>query len=350
MNAGGFVTVVDPAGPPVGSAAHKLKTIAGVQPGDHLVVNDTTHVQFVVHVTVPYVADLSVNEYKVTSPCGSGTAAQPGAPASPIVDVLLTDCPATTDLLVTVHDTNLAVMKFAYAPSIAVTSQANIDLSSSTYSNPNSRVYQIHNVPADAPHGPIVSDAPLAAGGPMQVSPTVVTTGTGTDTGSTIIPMISGLSYLTRVDLVSTTYTDDTYVFLDNGPFSDTYDTDLASRLIGWVPSPAAYDATAHTASWTEVAAGGAPDASRLELDAMRSTLGWKWELFAAHTANTFAMPTLVDDAATYNVAAADLQTLALTLAKIPGGYAAVRQNIFATDIRTAVAGQMTLLTVEMPQ
>lgn len=113
-------------------------------------------------------------------------------------------------------------------------------------------------------------------------------------------------------------------------------------------------DSTAHTLGWTESATGVTPDFAIASFQAGRErvppmlNLQWEWNVVAPYGGASIPMPTLPTDIADFAVTASDFTDInGVALGKVPGGYDAVRANLFNVDgiesFATSATGSMTV-------
>src|SRR6185503_17954511 len=115
---------------------------------------------------------------------------------------------------------------------------------------------------------------------------------------------------------------------LEWGPAGTAYTLDAASLFLGDFGGVAALDAANHKITWTTTG-GVQPDfvkvTARLQRDLMTSTATWQWSI-SGPAGSEIAFPVL-PDASPYNPMAGDFGDYDVTLAKVPGGYDAVRNK-----------------------
>jgi hypothetical protein len=341
MAAGGSVTALDPyAGPlppqtAIAGGSHSLYTFVGVKPGDNLVLaNPGEHPGIDVTVTVPIDPAAGVASYEVHTPCGGGnTLTDPGSGASPSGLVGIgPDCGATTDFLIVTRDDNFQVLDYAYVPDQAISEGATIDLTAATYAAGSTREYSYTNVPATF-GSPSFTDAILTPQGDMLAQfnyaspdePTpVVTAGIGT--------------HLSVTDIFGASAGN--HHIADWGPYTDTYTADLGARTLHDLNGFPHLDPTTHEISLDESAGGAEPDLMLAGIYTYREAdnTDWYWQIAAPH-ATTLAMPALPTDLYDFTIAPTDtFDANQLMLAKVPGGYDAVRAYVFALTGPTSVA------------
>jgi len=138
VEAGGFVTVIEPTRPAQGIAPFTgLSTFAGVQPGDHLYVNVSIDrappASKNATITVKMPNEQLGYTYQLQSTCGGGEIGRGNAPArgrgatsravavEPVSNTItLTDCNGKADLLVVGSDSDHIIHSWAYKADVAI--------------------------------------------------------------------------------------------------------------------------------------------------------------------------------------------------------------------------------------
>lgn len=345
MDAGGYVTAVDGLSLPSGAASHRVTTFAGVKPGDNLVLKDTTYTSTMMTFTLPTQPESNVGHYEIRTTCGTTSLQSGGSGSTPMGPIYLNSCGATTDLLVVKYDINSAVMGFIYQPNLVVTDQGTIDLSAATYSAATNRMYTFTNKPAA--FAPITVRQHVASTKGRLV--TIEATTSGVPAVATLaIPAIANGISIVEGSVFS--QSGSTHQSFDWGPLTTTaYSTDIGARLLVDITGPV-YDVATRKLTWDTVIAGVAPDFAITELRGTRTTASndnrfMTWELVAPYAAGTVTYPTLPVGTYDFNWDDDDApQVDRMQLAKVPGGYDAIRANTFTllpsqNDSSTAIIG-----------
>lgn len=348
MPNGGFVTALDPTGALGGGTFHVVYTFAGVKSGDHLFIKDDFSSSVDVTVTAPVDGTSGVTSYLFSTPCDNTTIVAPGSAAQPQATLSLDGpCATTSDFLVASLDDVGQVINWFYVPNKAVT--AAVDLTASTYAAATAKSYTFNNASV---FGSFNIDQ-------LFVSPrgrVVTLPGGAFGKGSPFTGTINATPFTAALDVVDASASAGAteHHLLDWGPFSSTYTTDVGARLLPEFDLPA-IDITAHAVGWTESAPGVTPDFALAVLSAQRTGLGFVWNIAAPYSGATIAMPTLPTDVADFTITETDsTEFFGVALGKVPGGYDAVRANVFNANGPEAFAvgasGSMTIEVWNMPR
>jgi hypothetical protein len=142
------------------------------------------------------------------------------------------------------------------------------------------------------------------------------------------------------------------HYFIDWGPYTDTYTTDVGARLLPDLLGPPAIDQPTEQIRLMEDVGGVAPDALYATVFISRPSLdqAWNWNIAAPHGLAT-TIPTIPTDVFDPNIQADDFYDVnQLVLLKVPGGYDAIRpyllMNYGTVDYTATAAGQVTTETV----
>jgi hypothetical protein len=328
MQPGGYVTAISPYTPPsVANSNEQLSTFVGVKPGDHLVLalpgtNNVT----MVDVTAPVDQNASASLYDVYTPCGSTELSNPGSGASPTGTLYLSDCGATTDFLVVALDSSGNALDFVFTQNVAIAAQQTVDLTAGTYTAATTRTASYNNAPNASLS---YSDTLLDVASPMYSRGGFI--GAAAVGTSYPMPAFTGAN-----DLMVTQFTgtQDYEYFVDWGPYTATFSTDLGPRLLPDFQSSPTFDPATHTLSFTEAATGATPDFAYGSVSAFRTdtagTHSWTWRIAAPH-ATSLVYPHLPTDVYDYNITASDQPgNYDAMIGKVPGGYDAVRPYLLS--------------------
>jgi hypothetical protein len=333
MPLGGYVTAVDPfPQTPAGVGTYvELRTFAGVHAGDDLILTldeggQTTDVT----VTTPLDATSGVASYLVLSPCDTQSVDAPTDASNPQVTLgLYGDCLTSTDIVIASLDGGGEIVHWLYATNVAQASNA-IDLSAMTLATaPTSKTYTFNNIPV-AQGGVGLTQQLASTKGVVVERGEIQLPGT-TATNTWTLPAFTG-----AIDNVMATTQMTSglgqQAFLDWGPFSATYTTDVGARLLIEPTTAASFDTTTHQVKWTPDTTGVAPDFALAFASAFRSTgsLQIDWQLSAAYASGVVQFPTLpIENGKDYNFAATDSTGVdQVILGKVPGGYDLVRERL----------------------
>lgn len=352
MPNGGFVTAVDPfASAPGGPSPeyHDLYTFAGVKPGDDLVLDASIGATTPQTFTLPIDNDAAVTSYMVSTPCGRGITDSQGSAQQPqiTIDADLA-CASMTEIVVASLDANNQVVHWFHVADQAVTGP--IDLTARTYGAPTPKSYTYNN--ASAVSGVGIQQSFLSQHGTVVTLP-----GNAFGRGSPFTGTIQTTNIAGTIDMVhsvTATSSEATHQFVDWGPFATTYSTDVAARMLPDLDG-AGLDTTTHAVRWNEAAAGVTPDFALSFLEVFRarqtpqSNLVWTWSIVAPYADAAITFPALPTDIADFTIGETDEWELrGVALGKVPGGYDAVRANLFnlrgPDSLVTSAAGSVTLV------
>jgi hypothetical protein len=337
MAAGGSVTAINPYTPPLfGGVSDEIDTFLGVKPGDqlHLALGSLS-TSITVNVTAN--VDPAAAVTSVYTPCGGVAELSQGSAAS----VSLTNCGASTDFLIVSYDQTATPLNEAFAPAVAISNGANIDLTSLaftavptrtyTYMNPGQNSYSFRDTVVDA-QGPLFGQ-------------------NGSTSSTTTGPMPT---FTNAGDVIQTTVYPggaNEEIFVDWAPYTDTYTTDAGARMLPLYATGPSIDTTTHTVSFTEQSGGVTPDFVYTVANAYRQAdaRSWVWRLASPH-ATTLTFPTLPTDVYDFNFRSTDNPgDNTLLVGKVPGGYDAVRpfllsqKGLLPQDFVVGASGSVTL-------
>ena len=336
MNAGGFVTAIDPFPPDVQTGlpqgpSHDIRTFAGVKPGDHLRIedNDGGEQSMTMTMTLPPQTNSSISFFDVTSTCGGTTLSGTGSGGSnPSGTMYFYGC-ASADILVTAMDGNANPLEYFFVANQAVTNEGALDYTAKTYSGLATRTYTLGNQPANVvdmsvkqqlatTKGPLSEFRASAAGTPAMASIS--------------FPNIANGLGIVEVDGRTNNME---HVALDWGALSTSgYTTDFGARMLHDATS-FSFDGATHAASWTQPTAGVAPDFVAVRLFGTRQSATEyryvNWQIVAPYTALSVSLPTLPAGTFDLNFTADDpVDVDDVIFGKVPGGYDALRPVFYA--------------------
>lgn len=356
MMAGGSVTVVNPF-PLKGGT--ELKTIGGVKPGDQLVLTQSLGADGVqVALTVP--DDPAATQYDVFTTCGFQQQLQPGggsgAPATGTL--LLSGCTGNlADLLVVTLDALGNPSKYLYKPGVTVTDQGTLDFRTETYAGqvPLATLTWM-NPPAGATDIRF-HDVVFTSRGPLLDTDQTTSIAAPGAVATIARPMTSvGARAVTSSHPEPTNGIGGHYV-VDWGPAEPTATFDLAGALLGTLAAVPTVDPATRRVTWT-AGAGATPDLAWATLSGFRTdgttSQSWRWEIAMPYAGASVTLPKLPADLDTYNFAAGDtIDVSSLTLAKVPGGYDAVRahllSNLSLEGLAAGASGRIVYELLERP-
>jgi hypothetical protein len=326
VEAGGSVTALDPFST-AGSVAlegNDLRTFLAVQPGDQLALTQTDAKS--VTFTLKVAAATGATVYDVLTTCGAASVVPGGGAGG---RVTLFNCHGAADIVIFANALNGVVkvpVSALFHPNVALADGGTVDLTGDTYRPLTGVTFNYLN----APNATItISHALVSAAGSL--APFVASfTGKPATLQEPAIPAATSI-----VD-TSVGLTSDHHV-VDWGPLVATNTFDLNNSLLPDLTAAPSFSAATKLVSWTEAAAGAVPDLTTTTIDVARSdgSRHWHWTVAGPYTAGALAFPVLPTDVADWAPSSADrVAVTALTNAKVPGGYAAVRAHVH--DVRGA--------------
>jgi hypothetical protein len=327
MAAGGYVTAISPYTPPAVASNAELDTFVDVKPGDQLhLAMGTTSTSITVTVTAP--ADPAATLYSAFSPCGQAGLTSAGSGAAPSGSMYLTNCGATTDFLIVSYNASNVPIDFFFVSNVAVANAQAVDLTAHTWGAVPTRTYSYNNTGTlQLQYSDTLVDvtAPIYTATGYVAAPAIAT-------GSSPMPAFTGANDLL---VAQASETRDLQSFVDWGPYTAAFTTDLAPRLLSSLTSSPTFDPTTHTLSFTEdTTTGATPDFVFGSVSAARTAdaHNWTWRIAAPH-AMSIVYPHLPTDVYDYNITAADgPSSYQLVLGKVPGGYDAVRPYMLSVQ------------------
>ena len=368
VEAGGFVTVVDPEPPPpglIGPTAH-LATFAGVQPGDHLFRDvplesaQGASVQF----TISVPNEQQGYDYTLYSTCGTASIGRGNSPARArrpargrkaaaiaaeplIANVELFGCGGRADLLVVGTDSDNFVRSWQYQANVALVTEGTVTFSS--YQSPEDQTYS-YTVLDNTSNLHVTRELRTARGTLYTIDTFASVEGSS---GSLNVSMP------TPEDAIAITTTTDELNFPSSSRptivewgLNTSYTLDIpATRLHAYDDAPV-LDIPGHAVTWIDQTAGQAPQLTITSTQNSRSDENgshtWTWDLVAPWQAGKVAYPVLPTTLFDFNPASNDEPFVQrLTTAKVPGGYDAARPRVFAGDLQGGVAGASGQILVE---
>lgn len=345
MEAGGFVTAIDPFPTriPQGVAAPRLlKTFSGVKPGDELVLHERDPNPPVVNITL--LANLEpsglAGTYLLFAPCvpfgldvtngaGSGSGSIGGA-------ISLQGCGATTDFTIVAIDNSTGEpINAVHKANLALTEGGTVDMTDVVYAAPEGATFEYTDVPGNIAMFNVANVLVSGAGPQVEVfDEALVTSGTGITTARPR-PIIPG-----SLSVVASQFfgaANGIHNIIEWKATTTAYTKSVASTFLTEYTSAPTYDLTQKEITWTVDSAGEQPDlviaAARFDRETPKA-LQWEWDIVApaAAPATSIRFPVLPAPDDDLNPAVGDLAQDVddVVLAKVPGGYDAVREVVLS--------------------
>ncbi|MGN6106147.1 MAG: hypothetical protein ACTHU0_13650, partial [Kofleriaceae bacterium] len=223
-----------------------------------------------------------------------------------------------------------------FAPGVAVAEGATIDLTSGTYKALPEAALSFAGIPSG--FATVYGYTALLTSGAGQQTLFGRNFGidvvNGTATTTVQRPDIQGARMFVQTDLFNGSY--GSHGTLEWGPVGD-YATSLDGALLPEFSDRAIYDAADHALSWTTTSASATPDLVDAVIYFTRSEplMSWRWQIVGPHTGNSVTYPVLPGEAAQFNPTDSDsVGHDMLYVAKLPGGYDAVRASYFGRELQ----------------
>lgn len=326
VEAGAYVTALDPLPIPQGVVQRDLRTFAGVKPGDQLVLRDDVE-GATVNVTVVVPIDSGAQTYTLYTNCGSYDVSGPGGSGSePGGAVSLFGCGATTDLVVETRDFSSVKQRALVKANVALVEGGTIDLSAETYAAIPDTTFAYTNVPAGLFSVSLYGQLVTTRGLLVELFENGNVSG-GASTITTKRPSVPGATAVNLSTFRSEGNTQHTVI--DWAPSAAAYALDVGAALLAGFASAPALDPAAHTIAWTLASTGAQPDFAHVTSFYTRETgglLAWRWEIVGP-SATSVTLPVLPGELAMFNPVASDTVFHEVEIAKVPGGYDAVRAH-----------------------
>jgi hypothetical protein len=363
MDAGGFVTAIDPF-PPLpdpgararsqatprpraqasGQASaiiigdNDLRTFAGVKPGDDLVLALNDRLQLALTLTIP--PDPLANDYDIATSCGRGFISTGGGSGSaadlPSGGLSLSDCGALVDFLVIARDAETDRPRSALLRrDVPVSDGGDVDLSTmGSYQALADVEFTFRNVPNSNALGFI--HTLIGPRGPFGIS-FEGSAGLASGSGSATIAEPAGAGTIGVVHS-SVVLGGSRQHIVDWGASSPAYLLDMTGQLLPDIDVPS-YDQQAKKLTWTESGAGATPDLTiaTINVSAGSETQRfWRWTVAAPYRRGELLFPTLPTDVASWTPGPDDSVNSEdqMNVRVVAGGYDAVRSR--ALNVRDA--------------
>jgi hypothetical protein len=321
VEAGSLVTVMMPSDPPLIRA---IATLGGIQPGDAIVVGSPARTPLSLTLSIP--KDPGAASYELHSSCGSSFEVADSDTGA--IELEHGNCAAPLDFLVVSLDGTGAPLRALYAPGqLPVSDQLAI---SGTYGPMRTATLAYTNVPADTarldvryrlgqPDRPVFgafASIESFPGGAATTDLTVPDASLGVVISERLHDGRSVHGVLDRIDVPSA---------------SRSVDFE-GLRLPGFA-TPPAHDRTTGRISWTPEASALAPDfAFAYVLTERDDQTVWSHTVVTPYSGSEIVVPGLPVEDFDYNPRPGDDGgPVELVIAKVPGGFEAVRERYLET-------------------
>lgn len=354
---GAFVTVRDPFTVAAGIRQDDLRTIAGVQPGDRLVLSQNFGAKPVTFMNVIADADPNGSQYSLWTNClelntkggapfgmsvGSGSLDRPQV-------TLDFQCTTTADVLIESGNGSGSSVGWVFVDNAPLTPDGTLDIATAYTASA-----QVNATFSDIP-SEITSVATstyiATTDGLLWAANNGLGLGSGSASWSFARPAPAGSTQI-WVDSMFGGASYGEQQVVDWKPIADPPTFSFANTLLRSFTDGPQFDIASHTVTWSETATGVAPDVAIIEMNAYRDVpnpLAWKWTIAAVPTGASVVYPVLPPDLAGYNAIAGDIPSVfSLKTAKVPGGYNAIRPVALSYDNAVSlVAGATGRIVVQ---
>lgn len=328
MDAGGFVTLVNPYLLAGFGGSNQLVTWAGVKPGDHLVL-DNSSVQMFATVTFQLPLAVGAASYNFYASCNNTMfpySTPTGTGISSVDEqVPLYGCGGTADLLLVASDIDNQPVSYFYVPAQPINDGDTIDYTAKTFTAVVQRAFEFDN--NASPNNPVtIGDQFITSRGQVFQQQNLPVGGTTVATTFFEPGLPTGaLDVVTTQQTVANTNRN-TVAW---GPTAADYTVDYAASLLGDFTVDPSLDTGTHAMSWT-LGAGKTADFAIGGVFASRlSATSWSWQIVGP-SGTQLQLPTLPTDVADFTIVATDSFNVdSVRIGHVPGGYDAFRANAF---------------------
>jgi hypothetical protein len=342
LGSGGYVTVVDPFPSLPGftdlDTLSDLYTWAGVKPGDHLELYESTTSGTSTTFTLETAIVANATTYDVSGLCaagdgGFGSLTPPNGSGAvvPTGQVTFYGC-TTADVYVAAYDSSNTLLATLWHPGLSVTANQTVDLSTSDhYATAIPATYTYTNVPSINVQ---VDYDMVGSNGSINALDQVGPVGSGSATVTVAQPVLPA-GDVAFVDTTFTTPSNSHDVYAWSPAANTSYTLDASTAVLPDVTSAPAFDYATDQLSWTP-GSGATPDAVLAEVDFEGDPAISSWSIVAPYADGVVQFPQLAD----LMPAMTDTMEIGqLSSAKVPGGYDAIRAFALAELDPTIVVG-----------
>ncbi len=353
---GAFVTVRDPFVVATGIRQDDLRTIAGVQPGDRLVLAQNFAPKPVTFMNVIADADPNGSQYSLWTNClelntkgGApfGMSVGSGSLDRPQVSLDF-QCTTTADVLIESNNGSGSV-GWVFVDNAPLTPDGTIDIATAY-----TATAQVNAAFSDIPSEvtTVASSTYIATtDGLLWNANNGLGVGSSSASWSFPRPAPAGSTQI-WVDSMFGGGSYGEQQVVDWKPIADPPTFSFANTLLRSFTDGPQFDIPSHAVTWGETATGVAPDVAIVAMTAYREVpapLAWKWTIAAVPTGASIVYPVLPPDLAGYNAIAGDISNVfSLKTAKVPGGYDAIRPVALSYEnVVSLVAGAAGRVVVQ---
>jgi hypothetical protein len=245
LGAGGYVTVVDPFPIEADVASSNLYTWAGVKPGDHLVLYESTEGATETDFTLVTPTVANATTYNATAVCVGGGGFGNGS--STTLAMQLFGC-TTADIYVAAHDSSNALVATLFHPALTVTANQTVDLSTTDhFAAAVPATYSFTNLPSS---GVQVDDDLVGSAGVINGFARFTDVSAGSASFSIAQPALPANDVaFVLTDFATTNNTHDVYAWSPTAPTS--YTLDASTATLPDVTAVPVFDYATDTLTWT---------------------------------------------------------------------------------------------------
>ncbi len=345
MMAGGSVSVLAPAATVAPSA--NVYTWEAVRGGDKLKLDldpPSSATTATITVTIP-VDDAAVG-YMLYSACADPTTLTTDGNNT----VVLTNCGATTDLLVVASDDGGAPVDEIFLPAAAVADTDTVAFAG-PYTAIGETTYGYTNVAPDVASVDTTEQLATTAGF-LYFGQVTDALATGAATAMQPFPTATGSTDVFVTEFNPGPTAIDALATIEWGPANAAYALDVNTLALPGFATVPAVTATTHKVEWTEDIGGQTPDFAWVTFEVDRDGAAiahWTWNIMDSHPPNDqITIPTLPTDIFDYNPNETDSTVVDdLLTGKVPGGYDAVRPVIFDIQPEQLITGASGSVSIQ---
>jgi hypothetical protein len=316
---GAFVTAIDPfPQPPSLIGASNLFTIAGVKPGDHLVMSQHARTP-TLGLSFPITTATVPNATAYVMNCDCANASLTAGMGMVIYDKFCT----TSDIFFSAIDGSGTVLATLFHQQLAGSQGVAVDLSSEPFVTSTSTAFTYSNLPSPSTANIQYRVLSARPGIMTRVVGSAAITG-GNGTATVQLPGITAPLY----GVLDTSFASGSTAFdvVEWGLVSTgTYTLDPTGILPPAFATAPSFDIPSRTLSWTPAATGATPDFVFGALTFNRDD-HFTWSFAAPYNGGTFTLPALDG----FRLATDDTTQISLQSVIAPGGYDTVRPFVFA--------------------
>lgn len=307
-----------------GRTGYDITAFLHVHPDDHLYVGTaSSSVHTTPTFTITRDTDPDVTGYGVRLPVPYGgqiTQLTDSGSSTQVATNLFGPTPSTEttiDVLLRSLDQNNAMQNYIFIPGVVLADSTQIDLTATAWSAPTTRQVTVSNLPT----------SPFMSALVRVLSPRGVIDYAVANLAQNGTAALAAATFTGAVDSYSVTWGDTaTYRSTHSwGPAGTTLSIDVASHVLPTL-SPASYNATTGTVSWTEN--GTSTVSANFVATSLVGDRGTRWTVFGPHDGTSITLPRLPVESVDYSIHDADNPHIwNVQIGNIPSGHQAALDN-----------------------